>query len=59
MKANVHICSHVQHIALPHEQLYISRMPSAEMYEKSYMHRDAINFVAVTRYGKSNIKPIC
>ncbi|KAG0311165.1 Peptidyl-prolyl cis-trans isomerase cyp15 [Linnemannia gamsii] len=35
--------------ALPHEQLYISRMPSAEMYEKSYMHRDAINFVAVTR----------
>ncbi|KAF9348109.1 hypothetical protein BGX26_000448, partial [Mortierella sp. AD094] len=34
---------------LPHEQLYISRLPSAEMYEKSYMHRDAINFIAVTK----------
>ncbi|KAG0043987.1 Peptidyl-prolyl cis-trans isomerase cyp15 [Gryganskiella cystojenkinii] len=34
---------------LPHEALYISRLPSAEMYEKSYMHRDAINFVAVTK----------
>lgn len=44
----------VGYIALPHEQLYISRMPSAEMYEKSYMHRDAINFVAVTRYRKNN-----
>ncbi|KAF9582283.1 hypothetical protein BGW38_000407 [Lunasporangiospora selenospora] len=34
---------------LPHEQLYISRLPSAEMYERSYMHRDAVNFIAVTR----------
>ena len=36
-------------IALPHEQLYVSRLPSSEMYEKSYMHRDVINFVAVTK----------
>ncbi|KAG0238919.1 hypothetical protein BGW42_000080 [Actinomortierella wolfii] len=33
---------------LPHEKLFISRLPSAEMYERSYMHRDSVNFVAVT-----------
>ncbi|KAF9161292.1 Peptidyl-prolyl cis-trans isomerase cyp15 [Actinomortierella ambigua] len=35
--------------ALAHEKLFISRLPSAEMYERSYMHRDAVNFVAVTK----------
>ncbi|KAK3806830.1 MAG: hypothetical protein J3Q66DRAFT_421648 [Benniella sp.] len=34
---------------LPHEQLFISRLPYAEMNEKSYMPGNALNFVAVTK----------
>lgn len=34
---------------LPHEQIYLSRLPTADMYEKSYMHRDTLNFIAVTK----------
>ena len=33
-----------------HEQTYLERLPSADMYERSYMHRDVLNFVAVTKY---------
>ncbi|KAI8063215.1 peptidyl-prolyl cis-trans isomerase cyp15 [Gongronella butleri] len=34
---------------LPHEQLYLAQLPSADMYETSYMHRDTLNQVAVTK----------
>ena len=33
---------------LPHEKLYLSHLPSAERYAKSFMHRDVLNFVTVT-----------
>ena len=34
--------------SLPFEQVYLDSLPSAQMYEKSYMHRDHVTFVAVT-----------
>ncbi|KAI5121089.1 hypothetical protein M0805_008602 [Coniferiporia weirii] len=34
---------------LPHEKLYLSHLPNADRYAKSFMHRDVINFVSVTR----------
>ncbi|KAL5482454.1 CYP15 [Sanghuangporus weigelae] len=34
---------------LPHEKLYLSHLPSSDRYAKSFMHRDVINFVVVTR----------
>ena len=34
---------------LPHEQVYLDALPSAAMYEKSYMHRDVITHVARSR----------
>lgn len=33
---------------LPHEHLYLENLPSAESYEKSYMHRDVITHCIVT-----------
>lgn len=33
---------------LPHEKLYLDRIPCAESYEKSYMHRDTITHCLVT-----------
>ena len=36
---------------LPHERLYLDHLPDTNRYHKSFMHRDAVNFVAVTRYG--------
>ncbi|KAI8372788.1 peptidyl-prolyl cis-trans isomerase cyp15 [Radiomyces spectabilis] len=34
---------------LAYEKLYLANIPSADMYEKSYMHRDVLNQVAVTK----------
>ncbi|RKO92503.1 hypothetical protein BDK51DRAFT_36400 [Blyttiomyces helicus] len=34
---------------LQHESLYLDNLPSADMYERSLMHREVVNFVAVTR----------
>ena len=34
---------------LPHEELYLSNLPSAEYYEKSFMHRDVVSHVIVTK----------
>ncbi|KAH8114737.1 peptidyl-prolyl cis-trans isomerase [Phellopilus nigrolimitatus] len=34
---------------LPHEKLYLTHLPSADRYSKSFMHRDMVNFVCVTR----------
>ena len=33
---------------LAHEKAYLDKLPSAEMYEKSYMHRDVVTHVTVT-----------
>jgi peptidylprolyl isomerase domain and WD repeat-containing protein 1 len=34
---------------LKFEQLYTEKLPNAEMYEKSYMHRDVVTHIAVTK----------
>ncbi|KAA0195539.1 hypothetical protein HAZT_HAZT003269 [Hyalella azteca] len=34
---------------MPHENLYLNNLPSAEYYEKSYMHRDVVTHVIVTK----------
>ncbi|CAB3378664.1 Hypothetical predicted protein [Cloeon dipterum] len=34
---------------LRYQQLYLDNLPSAEAYEKSYMHRDVVTHVAVTK----------
>ncbi|XP_013106842.1 peptidylprolyl isomerase domain and WD repeat-containing protein 1 [Stomoxys calcitrans] len=34
---------------LPYEQIYLENMPDAECYEKSYMHRDVITHLVVTK----------
>ncbi|KZP01316.1 peptidyl-prolyl cis-trans isomerase [Calocera viscosa TUFC12733] len=34
---------------LPHESLYLDHLPSADRYWKSFMHRDFVNFVTVTK----------
>ncbi|KAJ3190427.1 hypothetical protein HDU85_000723 [Gaertneriomyces sp. JEL0708] len=36
---------------LPHESLYLSKLPDKPTYERSLMHRDVINFVVVTKTG--------
>ncbi|XP_059175917.1 peptidylprolyl isomerase domain and WD repeat-containing protein 1-like [Physella acuta] len=36
---------------LAFEQVYLDSLPCAEYYEKSYMHRDVINHVAVSKTG--------
>ena len=36
-------------IVLPHERLFLDHLPCADRYHKSFMHRDVINFVVVTR----------
>ena len=33
---------------LAHERAFLAKLPSAEMYEKSYMHRDVVTHVAIT-----------
>ncbi|RHZ65105.1 hypothetical protein Glove_319g14 [Diversispora epigaea] len=34
---------------LKHEKLYLDNIPSSDMYERSYMHRDVLNLVTVTK----------
>jgi peptidylprolyl isomerase domain and WD repeat-containing protein 1 len=34
---------------LEHEHVYLDTLPSAEMYEKSFMHRDVITHVVRPR----------
>lgn len=40
-------------LVLPHEKLYLDHLPSADRYSKSFMHRDVINFVVMTRCVRS------
>ncbi len=34
---------------LPHEKLFLEHLPSADRYSKSFMHRDVVNYVVVTK----------
>ncbi len=34
---------------LEHEQLFLEHLPLADMYESSYMHRDVVTHVALTK----------
>jgi peptidylprolyl isomerase domain and WD repeat-containing protein 1 len=34
---------------LPHEKLYLEHLPDADRYYKSFMHRDTLNYVAMTK----------
>ncbi|GMK55580.1 hypothetical protein CspeluHIS016_0206360 [Cutaneotrichosporon spelunceum] len=36
---------------LPHERLYLEHLPDADRYYKSFMHRDTLNYVAMTKTG--------
>ncbi|KAG1751126.1 hypothetical protein EDB19DRAFT_1893208 [Suillus lakei] len=36
-------------VVVPHEKLYLDHLPDAEQYYKSYMHRDFLSFVVVTK----------
>ncbi len=37
-------------LVLPHEKLYLEHLPDADRYYKSFMHRDQINFVTMTKW---------
>lgn len=34
----------------PHQPLYVAHLPSSASYERSYMHRDVVTFVAITHF---------
>jgi len=36
-------------LALAYEKLYLSNMPDSEMYERSLMHRDVVNYVQISK----------
>ena len=36
-------------LVLEYEDLYMENLPNAEYYERSYMHRDVVTHVAVTK----------
>jgi peptidylprolyl isomerase domain and WD repeat-containing protein 1 len=36
---------------LPHEHLYLANLPTAGLYEKSYMHRDSLSHVVCSKAG--------
>lgn len=40
---------------LPHEKVFLEYLPSADQYYKSFMHRDIVNFVVVTRSVSSSL----
>lgn len=38
------------HIVLKYEHLYLENLPTCDTYEKSYMHRDVITHIIITKY---------
>jgi peptidylprolyl isomerase domain and WD repeat-containing protein 1 len=34
---------------LPHERLFLEHLPESDRYYRSFMHRDNVNFAAVTK----------
>lgn len=62
--SRVHAAPSADAVALPHERLYLEKLPSASMYERSYMHRDVVTHLSVTRWvDTSNLSgwlvPLC
>lgn len=45
-------------LVLEYEQVYMENLPSSEAYEHSYMHRDVITHIVVSRYTQSSSFPI-
>jgi len=45
-------CSHIRWLTavLPHEKVYLDRLPSSSRYTKSFMHRDTLSYVTVTPF---------
>lgn len=41
-------------VVLPFEKIYLENLPCAEMYQKSYMHRDVITHVLSTKYDNNS-----
>jgi len=37
-------------IVLKYEHLYLENLPTCDTYEKSYMHRDVITHIIITKY---------
>jgi len=37
-------------LVLKHEHLYLENLPTCDTYEKSYMHRDVITHILITKY---------
>ncbi len=44
---------------LDNEQEYLHALPSADMYERSYMHRDTVTHVAVARTAEFFMTASC
>lgn len=41
---------YIHFLVLENEELYLKHLPSAECYEKSYMHRDIITHIVVSKF---------
>ena len=39
----------VSSLVLAHEKLFLDHLPSADRYYKSFMHRDVVNTISVTK----------
>ena len=39
--------------ALPNEQLYLENLPTQDLYEVSYNHRDTVTHIVATKYAPS------
>ena len=48
--SRAHDTPSVAAVALAHERLYLEKLPSASMYERSYMHRDVVTHLSVARW---------
>lgn len=46
-------------VVLPFEKIYLENLPCAEMYQKSYMHRDVITHVLSTKYDNNSRICLC
>jgi hypothetical protein len=56
---NYELLDCVTDAVLEYESLYLSNLPDAEYYEKSYMHRDVISHIVVAKYVCSWFDKLC
>lgn len=45
-----HLLINYFHSVLEYEKVYLENLPNCEIYEKSYMHRDMVTHIAITKY---------